>query len=185
MQRTTEDAFRELYNAYFGDVYRFVLQSVRNKEDVEDLVQEIFLQAYRSFAGFRGECNYKTWLFAIAHNHLNSMWRKLFRRKKIYEQYEQDLRTERGHVGAEDDWERLLLTQHLTEALQQLPDHYRNVLTLRYLHEFSVADTGIIMHTNDARVRVLTHRALLKLREIWDGGGEAACQMIDSKCLNK
>lgn len=179
----SEEAFRELYTLYFGDVYRFVLQTVRNKEDVEDLVQEIFLQAYRSFAGFRGECNYKTWLFAIAHNHLNSMWRKLFRRKKIFEQYENDLRAEFSYGSSEDDWERKLLMQQLTEALQQLPDPYREVITLRYLHEFSVADTGIVMHTSDSRVRVLTHRGLLKLREIWDGGGDVACQMIDSNYL--
>ncbi|MGZ4032542.1 MAG: RNA polymerase sigma factor [Tumebacillaceae bacterium] len=184
MQSASEDAFRELYNTYFGDVYRYVLQSVRNKEDVEDLVQEIFLQAYRNFTAFRGESTYKTWLFAIAHNHLSSMWRKLFRRKKIYAQYEKEVRADLQVMGAADDWERLLLTRQLTEALQQLPDHYREVVVLRFLHEFSVADTANILHTSESRVRVLTHRALLKLRQLWDQGGEAACQMIDSKCLN-
>lgn len=184
MKEVSEAAFQELYLAYFGDVYRFVYQSVCKKEDVEDLVQEIFIQAYRNFAGFRGECGYKTWLFAIAHNHLNSMWRKLFRRKKIYEQYEQEARTDLRHA-ADTDWERLQLTQQLMEALQQLPDHYRDVVVLRYIHDFNVADTALILQTNEGRVRLLTHRALLKLREIWERGGVTACQMIDSKCLRQ
>lgn len=183
MMNALEDSFHELYNAYFADVYRFVSQSVRNKADVEDLVQEIFLQAYRHFAGFRGECGYKTWLFAIAHNQMNSMWRKLFRRKKIFEQYEQNVRAEASLLPVEDV-ERLLLTQQLSEAMGQLPDSYREVVALRYLHDFSVADTAIILNTSDSRVRVLTHRALLKLRDIWETGGETACTKIDFNYLN-
>ena len=165
--------FQELYHTHYGDIYRYVYQSVRNKDEVDDLVQEIFLQAYRGFAKFRGECGYKTWLFAIAHHHVNSMWRKFFRRKKIYEQYEQDVRiVEDGTYTIDTEWEHRVLQEHLMQELHRLPEHYREVVLLRYLHEFSVADAATIMGTNEARVRLLTHRAILKLRENWEEGGE-------------
>jgi RNA polymerase sigma-70 factor, ECF subfamily len=165
--------FRELYDAYYGDVYRYVAQSIRQKDEIEDMVQEIFLQAYRNFGKFRGECGYKTWLFAITHHHINSMWRKFFRRKKIYEQYEQAERVQQQELqGASDsEWERRLLHEQLLQELDRLTDPYRNVVVLRYINEFSVADTAIIMGTTDSRVRVLTHRAILKLRENWEQGG--------------
>ena len=54
------------------------------------------------------------------------------------------------------------------EVLEQLPAHYRDVVVLRYLHDFSVAETGIILRMTDAKVRVTTHRAILKLREKWN-----------------
>jgi RNA polymerase sigma-70 factor (ECF subfamily) len=173
VSRSSEDVFRELYDAYFGDVYRYVAQSVRQKDEVEDMVQDIFLQAYRNFGKFRGECGYKTWLFAIAHHSINSMWRKFFRRKKIYEQYEQEQRDreQEAQRAFDSEWERRLLHEQLLQELNRLPDHYRNVVVLRYIHEFSVADTAIIMGTSDSRVRVLTHRAILKLRENWEQGG--------------
>lgn len=175
MKGETERIFRDLYNEHYGDVYRFVMQGVKRKEEVEDLVQDIFIQAYRNFEKFRGECGYKTWLFAIAHNQLNSMWRKFFRRKQIAEQYEQDLAAEAYTM--DDEWEKRILTADLHAALAQLSDAYREVMVLRYIHDFSVADTAIIMSTNETRVRVLTHRAIIKLREIWERGGEKACKI--------
>lgn len=180
MNREMETAFREIYDAYFSDVYRFVCQSVRNTSEAEDLVQEIFLQAYRSYHKFRGDCAYKTWLFSIAHHHVNSMWRKFFRRKKIREQYESELREE--SYSLDEEWERRQLSEQLYQELQRLPDHYREVIVLRYLHEFSTADTALILDTNEARVRTLTHRAMTKLRTNWEKGGVLPCK-IDSKSL--
>ncbi|ARU60007.1 hypothetical protein CBW65_02200 [Tumebacillus avium] len=175
MKGETERIFRDLYNEHYGDVYRFVMQSVKKQEEVEDLVQDIFIQAYRNFEKFRGECGYKTWLFAIAHNQLNSMWRKFFRRKQIAEQYEQDLAAEA--YAMDDEWEKRILTADLHASLAQLSDAYREVMVLRYIHDFSVADAAIIMNTKESRVRVLTHRAIIKLREIWERGGEKACKI--------
>lgn len=173
VKQSQEDVFRELYHTYYGDIYRYIWQSVRNKDEVEDLVQDIFLQAYRSYGKFRGECGYKTWLFAIAHHHVNSMWRKFFRRKKIYEQYEQEVRTvEQGAYTLDGEWERKVLHEQLMSEMQRLPEHYRNVVLLRYIHEFSVADTATILGMNEGRVRLLAHRAILKLRENWEEGGE-------------
>lgn len=174
----TERLFRELYNDHYGDVYRFVRQSVQHREEVEDLVQDIFIQAYRNFEKFRGECGYKTWLFAIAHNQLNSMWRKFFRRKRIAKQYEQDIKAEaEASYTMEAEWEQRLLSSELHVALEQLSEQYREVIVLRYLHDFSVSDAAIIMNTNDTRVRVLTHRAIIKLRDIWERGEELACKI--------
>ncbi|KEO84659.1 RNA polymerase sigma factor [Tumebacillus flagellatus] len=172
MKPADEQAFYEIYNAYYQDVYRYVFHTVKQRADVEDLVQEIFLQAYRSFMKFRGESGYRTWLFSIAHNHLNSMWRKLFRRKQIHEQYERDVRSELTEDDGE--WKRMLLQQELREALLQIPDHYRDVVVLRYLHDFHVGDAAVILGMTEAKVRMLTHRAILKLRDVWEreGGGE-------------
>lgn len=183
MNGEMEAAFREIYDAYYGDVYRFVCQSVRNQGEAEDLVQEVFLQAYRSFHKFRGECGYKTWLFSIAHNYVNSMWRKFFRRKKIREQYESGLREEQtAAYSMDEEWERRELSQQLHQELQRLPEHYREVIVLRYLHEFSAADAALILGTNEGHVRTLSHRAMTKLRANWEQGGVLPCK-IDSKSL--
>jgi RNA polymerase sigma-70 factor (ECF subfamily) len=82
----------------------------------------------------------------------------------------------------DEDWERRLLSQQLRVELGRLPDHYRKVVVLRYLHEFSTADVAVILDTSESRVRTLAHRAMTKLRDNWEQGGELPCQ-IDSKSL--
>lgn len=63
-----QDAFAEVYNAYFRRVYAFILKRVNDPAEAEDLAQETFVQLYRSLGSYEGRSSLLTWTFGIAHN---------------------------------------------------------------------------------------------------------------------
>jgi RNA polymerase sigma-70 factor (ECF subfamily) len=63
-----QDAFSEIYAAYFRRVYAFTLKRVGDPAEAEDLTQETFVQLYRSLPSFEGRSSLLTWTFGIAHN---------------------------------------------------------------------------------------------------------------------
>src|SRR5215471_5543795 len=62
------DAFRELFQAHRHDVARLVFRMTGSPSDVEDLVQEVFLQVHRSIGDFRGDARLSTWLYRLTVN---------------------------------------------------------------------------------------------------------------------
>lgn len=77
------DAFCELVTRYQDSVYSFVVRSVRNRADAEDLTQDIFVQAFGAIRGFRSDATFKTWLFRIAHNRVVDFSRRGRKRDEI------------------------------------------------------------------------------------------------------
>lgn len=73
-------AFEGLVRQYQQEIYRLVYRMTRNAEDAKDLVQETFVQAYRSLGAFRGQSRFSTWLYRVAVNlclnHLKSSARQ-------------------------------------------------------------------------------------------------------------
>ena len=63
------DAFEELYRQHARRLFSLVFRMTGSAEDAEDLLQEVFLQAHRKLAGFRGESTLGTWLYRLTMNH--------------------------------------------------------------------------------------------------------------------
>lgn len=76
--RTDPAAFHELYQQYFPRVYGYVAYRVGRREDTEDIVSETFMKVVEGLAHFeyRGEGSFAAWLFRIAHNMVNSFYRR-------------------------------------------------------------------------------------------------------------
>jgi RNA polymerase sigma-70 factor (ECF subfamily) len=73
-QRTIDDLFDELFRRYQARVTRWCYRVTRDPECVPDLVQEVFLRAFRRLSTYRGNSRFSTWLYAITRNHcLNSL----------------------------------------------------------------------------------------------------------------
>ena len=63
-----QQAFAEVYTAFFPRVYAFIYKRIRDQAEAEDLTQETFVQLYRSFESYEGRSSLLTWTFGIAHN---------------------------------------------------------------------------------------------------------------------
>ena len=72
----TEAAIQRLVDKYGGQLYSLAFRFCGSRDEAEDLVQEVFLQAFRSWGAFRGDADPKTWLFRIAANACQRMHRK-------------------------------------------------------------------------------------------------------------
>ena len=71
------EAFGELYSIYLDRIYRYVFYQVKDKMTAEDLIEEIFIKAWKAIGSYRGKgLAFSSWLYRIAHNYLVDYFRK-------------------------------------------------------------------------------------------------------------
>lgn len=156
----SDEAVKDLFYHYADDLYRFALYSVGNHDDAKDIVQDVFLKAYRSFGNFRQEAQCKTWLFQIAKNQIRDHFRRSRVRKTAFRK---ENKVPNRFTEFDSDIE-------IQDALSRLKENFRQVLILRFIEDLSVRDTADILHWSEAKVRTTQHRALKQLRTIFEDG---------------
>ena len=67
-QKLSYDLFIEIYSSYYSQIFNFVYKMTGNKNDAEDITQETFIQVYKNYNNFLGECKLTTWIYTIAKN---------------------------------------------------------------------------------------------------------------------
>lgn len=153
-------AFSVLVARYQIPVYAMVNRMVRHRQDAEDLAQDVFVKAYTSLGGFRGESRFSTWLCRIAYTTaVSHIRRKRPDRAGTEIQQEHD---------REDDYDRSLredLLQQLQRSLNRLPPEDAALVTLYYQHDRSVDEIASITGLSDSNVKVRLYRIRKKLHE--------------------
>jgi RNA polymerase sigma-70 factor, ECF subfamily len=155
-----QEAIRSLYELYADDIYRYARLTLGPSWDEYDVVQEVFLRAFRSWDEFRQDANGKTWLMRIARNYMFDLLRKKRTERNFLSTYE--------IPTARDDDALVETVVEVEHALSQLKDAYRQVIVLRHIENLSVQGTGDILGWSEAKVRTTTHRAMAKLRQLLD-----------------
>ncbi|MBO0960300.1 RNA polymerase sigma factor [Neobacillus sp. MM2021_6] len=132
--------------------------------DVEDLVQETFLRAFRSFSSFKNESNPKTWLISIARNTAIDFYRKksMWQRLKERLDHESPKQHERQ---TEEKFIRKIEYAQLYHAINELKPNYRDVVLLRGIAELSSQEVGQVLGWSENKVNVTFFRAVKKLNE--------------------
>lgn len=157
-------AFRELIKAYEKLVFHMVNRLIDNKEDREDLCQEIFLKVYRHLPKFQFQSQLSTWIATIAYrttvNHL--------KKHKKYQETDLDdasFRLEDIHLNADHRMDRQHIHQYVHQMIKQLPIQYRTILTLYHLEEMSYAEIGKISEMPEGTVKNYLFRARKLLKD--------------------
>ncbi|WP_066175375.1 RNA polymerase sigma factor SigX [Bacillus marinisedimentorum] len=164
-----EKLFQDLYEKYHRDVYQFLFYLVKNKEQAEDLVQEVYIKALKSYGGFQGNSSEKTWLFSIARHTAIDWFRKQKRQKRSWADFidwkEQTIEW-RDHEPLPDEIaERNEETKHLYNVLKKCPVNHQLVLVLRFIQSYSIKESAEILGWSESKVKTTQHRALKALRE--------------------
>lgn len=146
---------------YGNDIHNYLVYYTEN-QDVEDLVQEVFIKAMKAIDGFQGRSNPKTWLFSIARNIAIDLSRK---RKLIKWVPDQLLRYfSSGEKSPDEIVEMNEDRQILYQAIQKLKSNYRDVILLREIHSLSVQEVAEILDWSHSKVNVTLHRAIKALQ---------------------
>lgn len=169
--------FRIFVEKYQQMVFRTCMGFVHNKEDADDLTQEVFIQAYRSLPDFKMESAFSTWLYRIA---LNASLNKV--RKSTRTSFIQRLESFFGPESHEtsqltvkdtEDPEHLIIKQEnsrwLQKALDSLPENQRTAIVLSKYDDLSQKEIAEIMNTTEGAVEALLQRAKKNLREKLSG----------------
>ena len=158
LQDGDEGALVALFDRYLGRLYRFCAALLRSPEEAEEVVGEVFLQAFRHARDFRGEGTFAGWLFRIARNICLERLRT-GRRLQIISL--EELRE--GELPSADG-DRLL---HLAvrEAMAQLPPDYRLVLGMRDVEGLINPEAAAALGRSPAAAKSLHFRARQALRD--------------------
>ena len=154
-----EDDFSEVYRKYSDKIFRYLYWQSKNFHLAEDLTSEVFTRAWESWDSLR-KYFLQAWLFRVAHNLLVDWYRKK-KEVQINERYEgfydENLLEKLGNDEQVDG---------LWKALNSLPENLKRVAILRFVEELSAKEAAVILNVSEVNVRVLQHRALVKLKEV-------------------
>jgi len=175
LKRGDPAAFEALVRAESPRLFRFLLRFLEDEEDARNVMQEAFLQAFRRIDTFRGDARLTTWLYGIALNQA----RVLLRKNRRYEAMDEaDLDRlqptfSRGmYAQRHRPWppdvlaEREDLRRLVREAIDRLPDSYREIILLRDIEELSTEEVARMLNLSEGAVRVRLHRARQALRAL-------------------
>jgi RNA polymerase sigma-70 factor (ECF subfamily) len=170
-----EAAYAALVRAHAGRLLPVARRMLRSEEDARDALQEAFLQAFRGIERFEGGARLSTWLHRIV---VNACLMRLRARSRRPEGAIEDLLPrfyEDGHridpgppwrsEGA-DPVEQRELAARVRDAIDRLPEIYRNVLLLRDIEELDTEETARLLDVKVDTVKVRLHRARQALRAL-------------------
>ena len=160
-----ERLFSELVQEHSGRLHRFIVRHIGNITEAEDLAQQAFVEAARSYRTFRGESQLSTWLYGIALNLIrNHLSRAPERRYDfIDESGLDDLAAE--STTPEEAAEQTQSMRLLQESLDELPESMRSILLLVGMDNLSYEEAAALLSVPIGTVRSRLSRARAALRD--------------------
>jgi RNA polymerase sigma-70 factor, ECF subfamily len=159
-------AFNLLVNKYHRRVARLLTRMVRNQEDIEDIVQETFIKAYRAIGNFRGDSAFYTWIYRIAINTAKNLLVTQGRRPStLKESNDGDSETFEDNPALSniDTPESLYQTKQIGEAVNEamsaLPEELRSAIVMREIDGLSYEEIAAAMDCPIGTVRSRIFRA--------------------------
>jgi RNA polymerase sigma-70 factor (ECF subfamily) len=159
-----EEAFSALVNKYKTKVFRLAFSLTHDRDMADDLAQEAFIKAYLALPKFRLESEFGTWLYRITVNHTMDHLRKRIRMKEILLD-DLAISQEEENLTQEKEQEEKQKRSILYRSLDELPEKYRLILTLRDRQGFSYKEIARILKISSGTVDSRLHRARKMLRE--------------------
>jgi RNA polymerase sigma-70 factor (ECF subfamily) len=157
-------SFETLMLPHLDAAYNLAKWLLRNEDDARDVVQEAYLRAFKSFGGFHGS-NGRPWLLTIVRNTAYNLIKKnqtaSLTTSFDEEQHVLDRESISPATALEHDEESMLVRQ----AMERLPDEFREVLVLRHLEGLSYKEIADVAHLAPGTVMSRLARARSKLRE--------------------
>lgn len=162
-----DSVFVDLYTKYHHDVFQFLFYMVKNREQAEDLVQEVYIRVYKSYHRFEGKSSEKTWLFSIARNVAIDHFRKQKGwKQRIFEPFEgTTVQLKDEHPIPEEIALQKEDLQLMYRCLDLCTIDQRMVLVMRFIQDLSIAETANVLNWTEGKVKTTQHRALKALKK--------------------
>jgi RNA polymerase sigma-70 factor, ECF subfamily len=161
-----DSVFQDLYKKYHHDIFQFLFYMVKNREQAEDLVQEVYIRVLKSYHRFEGKSSEKTWLFSIARNVAIDYFRKQKGwKQRMMEKFDWSTQQVKDSSPIPEEIatqnEEIKLMYH---CLDQCTVDQRMVIVMRYIHDLSITETAAALNWTESKVKTTQHRALKALK---------------------
>jgi RNA polymerase sigma-70 factor (ECF subfamily) len=182
LKQQDPEAFSRLVRAYQDKIYNLALRLTRNPDEAEEVLQETLLSVYNKIHTFQERSRLSTWIYAITSNGALSRLRKKSSQTVTFEE-DALLKSEsswfRNHnvvFEVTDQNDPLILQElqeRLEEAIDSLPDGYREIFIMKEINKMPVKEIADVVDINPGAVKTRLHRARLllraKLSDFWAG----------------
>ncbi len=172
LQAGSEQAFSSLMDSYQNKALSTCLGFIPNRQDAEDVVQEVFVEVFRSIGNFKGESKLSSWIYRIVVNKsLETIRYKKRKKRKAFFQSLIGMDEKIDTLGGQDfDHPGVLMenkerTQVLYSKIEILPENQRIVFTLCKLDDLSYKEAADVMKTSVSSVESLMFRAKKNLQK--------------------
>ena len=175
LQAGDDTAVHELAERYGSRIFQLAMRYMKNREDAEEVTQDVLLKVYRKIGAFRGDSALSSWIYRITFNTAMSRLRtaKLARAAQQYERNRDGEDEQQRTPRQPADWssmpdEELLraqLRRAVVAAIQELPEIYRVPVVLRDIEGLSTEEASSRLHVKDQTLKSRLHRGRLMLRE--------------------
>ena len=158
-QNGDAEAFAELIEDHYDLIHRTAWKWCGNRDDAEDIAQDVCVKLGRAIAGFDGRSAFSSWVYRITLNAVRDMQRAGKRRGRYADAY--------AEISPEDqpaEQEEAATSSQLWAAVRQLPEKQRDAVLLVYAEELSHAAAAEIMGIKEATVSFHVHEARKTLR---------------------
>ena len=155
---TRREAFSQMVRVYSEPLYWKIRQIVLVHDDANDVLQNVFLKAWRSLEDFQGKSKASTWLYRIAINESLDF----VRRQSATISTEADMSVA-SHLRADEYFDGDEAQALLQEAIASLPEVQRAVFTLRYYDEMKYSDMSQLLGTSEGALKASYHIAVKKI----------------------
>ena len=169
MRNGDPEALRAIVERYQGRIFALIYGIVRDRHEVEDVAQEVFLKAFTRIDAFDGRSRFYTWLYRVAANTAKDHIKKRSRRPAVA--LDEDAGIESGAVGPSAGAERAELRRRVRAAIHALPPRYREVLALRELEGMSYNEIAAVLKVSIGTVESRLHRARTRLKRDLESHG--------------
>ncbi len=166
-QNMDPEAWDIIFNRYYPEIFAYLRYRAASVEDAEDLAATVFERAVRHIRSYRETGRgLGAWLQRIASNLVVDY----YRRRSVPGRTAEPLppKVEDTSISPLEHALRVDTAEEVHRALQRLPDSQRDVLIYRFLIGYDLAETAQIMGKSVNAIKALQHRALRRLREIWE-----------------
>lgn len=178
LKRGDEQAMAELAEAYSSKIYQLAFRYLRNKEDAEEVTQDVLFKVYRKVGAFRGDAALSSWIYRITFNAAMSRLRTA-RYQRSQEEERRSAMDADGEMVTTPaqadvaDWsdladERVLRSQlrrRVFRAILALPAIYRAPVMLRDIQGMSTEEASAMLRVKDQTLKSRLHRGRLILRK--------------------
>ena len=147
-------------------IFRFIYWQVSNKEQAEDLNQEVFLKAWKNIEKYQERnCPFSSWLYRIARNTVIDFYRT---QKKVYPIEDEIFFSEGNDLKGNPKKiaETKIEVERVKKVLNSLPSNQREIIVLKFIEGFSNKEIAKILKKSEGAIRILQYRAIKNLKKI-------------------
>jgi RNA polymerase sigma-70 factor (ECF subfamily) len=179
LQAGDEAAVQELADRYRSRIFQLAMRYMKNREDAEEVTQDVLLKVYRKVDAFRGDAQLSSWIYRITFNTAMSRLRSTRLARAAEQERERTLAAQNDEQQSQKgprqpaDWSRMpdesmlraQLREAVAEAIEELPEIYRAPVVLRDIQGLTTEEASSRLQLKDQTLKSRLHRGRVMLRE--------------------